>query len=41
MTKTIINHIKKALDLGIIPVIYGDVIMNKKQGFEIYSERRH
>ncbi len=35
--KTIINHIKKALDLGIIPVIYGDVIMNKKQGFEIYS----
>lgn len=35
--KILVDHIQKALDLGIIPVIYGDVIMNKKQGFEIYS----
>lgn len=33
----ITDHIKKALDLGLIPVIYGDVIMNDKQDFEIYS----
>lgn len=36
-SKTIFEHIKKALDIGIVPVIYGDVIMNQKQGFEIYS----
>jgi len=35
--KTLTDHIKKALEIGIIPVIYGDVVMNKKQGFEIYS----
>lgn len=36
-SKFIVDHIKKALDLGIIPVIYGDVILNKKQGFHINS----
>ncbi len=36
-TKIIVEHLQKALDLGMTPVIYGDVIMNKKQGFEIYS----
>jgi len=36
----IIDHIKKALEIEIIPIIYGDVIMNKKQGFEIYSGER-
>lgn len=35
--KILVDHIQKALDLGIIPIIYGDIIMNKKQGFEIYS----
>jgi len=35
--KIIIDHIKKALEIGIMPIIYGDVIMNKRQGFEIYS----
>jgi isopentenyl phosphate kinase len=35
--KTIFEHIKKALGIGIVPVVYGDVIMNPKQGFEIYS----
>lgn len=33
----LIKHIEKALKIGNIPVIYGDVIMNEKQGFEIYS----
>jgi len=31
------DPIKKALEIGLIPIIYGDVIMNEKQGFEIYS----
>ena len=35
--EVIMDHIKKALDIGITPIVYGDVIMNKKQGFEIYS----
>ena len=35
--KTIFEHIKKALEIGVVPVVYGDVIMNPKQGFEIYS----
>lgn len=33
----LIDHIKKAMVIGMIPVIYGDVVMNEKQGFEIYS----
>lgn len=35
--KIITDHIKKALEIGITPIIYGDVVMNTKQGFEIYS----
>lgn len=35
--KVLINHIKKAMEIGMVPVIYGDVIMNEKHGFEIYS----
>jgi isopentenyl phosphate kinase len=35
--KIILSHIQKALAIGILPVIYGDVIMNSKQGFKIYS----
>lgn len=33
----ILGHIKKSLEIGVTPVIYGDTIMNKSQGFEIYS----
>jgi isopentenyl phosphate kinase len=36
-SKTIFEHIKKALEIRIVPVIYGDVIMSPKRGFEIYS----
>lgn len=35
--KVITEHIKKALDIGITPIIYGDVIMNRKRGFHINS----
>ncbi len=30
-------HIQKALQIGIVPVVYGDLVMNEKQGFQIYS----
>ncbi len=36
-SQTIFEHIKKALEIGVVPVIYGDVIMNPERGFEIYS----
>lgn len=35
--KMILGHIKKSLEIGVTPIIYGDTIMNKRQGFEIYS----
>lgn len=38
--KIIFEHIKKAMDVGITPVIYGDVIMDKEKGFKIYSGER-
>lgn len=31
------RHIQKALELGLMPVIYGDVVMDEKMGFCIYS----
>ena len=37
LDKVFSDPIKKALDLGLIPVIYGDVIMDEKSGFCIYS----
>lgn len=38
--KIMLEPIKKALDLGVTPLIYGDVMMNKNQGFEIFSTER-
>lgn len=35
--KIIIDHILKAFDLKILPVIYGDVALNKTTGFHISS----
>lgn len=35
--ESMVNHIKKALEIGLIPVVYGDVIMDEKMGFCIYS----
>jgi len=33
----LVKPIKKALEIGLIPVIYGDVIMDQTKGFCIYS----
>lgn len=33
----ITNNIEKALEIGILPVVYGDVIMDKKMSFCIFS----
>lgn len=38
--KIMLEPIEKSLDLGITPLVYGDVMMNKKQGFEIFSTER-
>lgn len=36
--KILISHIYRAMNLGLIPVVYGDVILDdSKQGFGIYS----
>lgn len=35
--KIILDHILKALNLGILPVVYGDVALNKNTGFHISS----
>lgn len=32
-----LKHILKALDLGLLPILYGDTIMDSKMGFKIYS----
>jgi len=37
VTKYLVDHIKNALNVGLIPVLYGDVIMDTKKGFCIYS----
>ena len=34
------DPIKKALEINAIPVVYGDVIMDKKQGFTIFSTEK-
>jgi len=35
--KVLFSHIQNAMSIGIVPVVYGDLIMNKARGFEIYS----
>ena len=39
--KALIDPIKKALEIGLLPVIYGDVIMDEKMGFCIYSGEKN
>lgn len=38
--KVILNHIRMCLDIGIIPIIYGDVIMDEASGFCIFSAEK-
>ena len=35
-----IKPITKALDIGIVPVVFGDVVMDEKQGFCIFSTEK-
>lgn len=35
-----LDAIKSALDIRMIPVVYGDVVMDKKQGFTIFSTEK-
>lgn len=39
-SKSYIDPIKKALQIGIIPVVYGDVILDKKTGCTIFSTEK-
>lgn len=40
MYRIMLNHIKRCLDIGIIPIIYGDVIMDETNGFCIFSAEK-
>jgi isopentenyl phosphate kinase len=39
-SKSYIDPVKKALEIGIIPVVYGDVIIDKKAGCTIFSTEK-
>lgn len=38
--KVVLSNIKNCFDIGIIPVIYGDVIMDEEMGFCIFSAEK-
>lgn len=40
VAKVFFDPIEKALDLGFLPVLYGDVIMDSKKGFCIFSSEK-
>lgn len=35
-----LSHIRKCFDIGVLPVVYGDVIMDEKEGFCIFSAEK-
>lgn len=39
-TKSYIDPIEKALEIGIVPIVYGDVVLDKKIGFTIFSTEK-
>ena len=39
-SKSYIDPVKKALEIGIVPVVYGDVVLDKKIGFTIFSTEK-
>lgn len=39
-SKSYLDPLKKALELGIVPVVYGDVVIDKKIGFTIFSTEK-
>ena len=40
MHKVMLNHIKKCFDIGVIPIIYGNVVMDETRGFCIFSAEK-
>lgn len=38
--KSYFEPVKKALEIGIVPIVYGDVILDKKIGFTIFSTEK-
>lgn len=40
VNKVMLSNIKKCFDIGVIPVIYGDVIMDETNGFCIFSAEK-
>ena len=38
--KTYIEPLKKALEIGIVPIVYGDVVLDRKIGFTIFSTEK-
>jgi isopentenyl phosphate kinase len=39
-SKSYIDPIEKALEIGIVPVVYGDVVLDRKLGFTIFSTEK-
>lgn len=39
-SKSYLDPIKKALEIGIVPVVYGDVVLDRKIGFTIFSTEK-
>lgn len=39
-SKSYIDPVKKALEIGIMPIVYGDVVLDKKIGFTIFSTEK-
>jgi len=39
-SKSYIDPVKKALEIGIVPIVYGDVVLDKKIGFTIFSTEK-
>lgn len=39
-SKSYIDPVKKALEIGIVPIVYGDVVLDRKMGFTIFSTEK-
>jgi isopentenyl phosphate kinase len=39
-SKSYLDTVKKASEVGILPVVYGDVVMDRKLGFTIFSTEK-
>lgn len=39
-SKSYLDPIKKALEIGVVPIVYGDVVLDRKIGFTIFSTEK-